>query len=406
MSAPLHLSDEDFARLRMLLAKLAGLVFDESRRESLAYSVAERLRATGAGSVGQYVELVQVAGSHERQELLDEVTIQETHFLRNPPQVRALRQHVVPELVRAAAGGDRRLRIWSAGCSTGEEPYTIAMVLRELLPSTEGWDVQVVATDVSERALRAARAGVYGARAVQLATPEELSRFFVARDDGRYEVRPEIRSLVRFRHHNLVTDALPFPPDERLDLVLCRNVTIYFSRETTRSLVSRLHGALRDGGYLFLGHAETLWQVSDEFRLVALGSGDSAAFVYRRLDGPPAEDERRRVLPDRRTADDGRPAEVERRYGPRRAWEALTRSLVPDRHEPAVAPPTAPAPGSAPASWAAPRRRSSRCGPPPTGSAARRCSRWGATTTPSCPCARRCTSSPTTGWPTSSSRWP
>jgi chemotaxis protein methyltransferase CheR len=136
-----------------------------------------------------------------------------------------------------------------------------------------------MATDVSERALEAARSGTYGARAVQLASADELARFFVARPDGRYAVRPEVRELVEFRHHNLVTEPPPFGAGERLDLVLCRNVTIYFSRETTRELVSRLHGVLRDGGYLFLGHAETLWQVSDEFRLVALGSGDGAAFV-------------------------------------------------------------------------------------------------------------------------------
>jgi chemotaxis protein methyltransferase CheR len=235
--------------------------------------------------------------------------------------------------VRAAAGGSRRLRIWSAGCSTGEEPYTIAMLLRELLPSTAGWDVEVVATDLSTRALEAARAGVYGARAVQLASPEERTRFFTERDDGRYEVRPEVRELVRFAHHNLVTEPPPFDAADRLDLVLCRNVTIYFSRDTTRELMGRLHASLRDGGYLFLGHSETLWQVSDAFRLVAIGTGDSAAYVYRRLDAPPAGAgvDHRRVLPDRRTLDE--PTLEERRTGPRRAWEAITRGLV---REPAV----------------------------------------------------------------------
>jgi chemotaxis protein methyltransferase CheR len=324
----LRLGDEDFARLRLLLSRLAGLVFDEARRDSLSFSVAERLRATGLETVAEYLALLEEPGTPERQELLNEVTIQETHFFRNPPQIRALRAHVLPELIRAAAT-DRRLRIWSAGCSTGEEPYTIAMILRELLPTTDGWDVQVIATDVSERALEAARRGVYGSRAVQLARPEELARFFVERADGRWEVRPEVRQLVTFRHHNLVTDPPP-PGADRLDLVLCRNVTIYFSRETTREVVRRLHGVLRDGGYLFLGHSETLWQVNDEFRLVAIGSGETAAFVYRRLDGPPTT-ERRSVLPDRRTADDGLPEDGERRSGPRRAWEALTRAVVPAR---------------------------------------------------------------------------
>ncbi|MCY7364274.1 MAG: protein-glutamate O-methyltransferase CheR, partial [Frankiaceae bacterium] len=290
------LDDADFARLRLLLSRAAGLVFDASRRDSLGYSIRERLRATGIASVPDYLDLVSAAGSAERQRLIDEVTIQETHFFRNPPQMRALREHVLPELLRAAAEHGRRLRVWSAGCSTGEEPYTVAMMLRELLPSTGGWDVKVLATDISEGALAAAGAAVYGPRAVQLATEAEVARFFVARADGRYQVRPEVRDLVELRHHNLVLDA---PPEDSLDLVLCRNVTIYFGRDTTRALMGRLHASLRDGGYLLLGHSETLWQVSEDFRLVALGTGEGAAYVYRRLDEPAAD--RRAVLPDRRT---------------------------------------------------------------------------------------------------------
>jgi chemotaxis protein methyltransferase CheR len=278
------------------------------------------MRESGARDVPSYLLLLEEPA--ERQRLLDEVTIQETHFFRNPPQVRALRQHVLPELLRHAEATGRRLRIWSAGCSTGEEPYSVAMMLRELLPSTAGWDVKVVATDISSRALEAARAGRYGARAVQMATPEELGRFFQPAPDGGHEVRPEVRDLVDFRHHNLVTEAVPFAPSERIDLVLCRNVTIYFGRDTTRALMSRLHHCLRDGGYLFLGHSETLWQVSEDFRLVSLGSGESAAFVYRRLDGPAAQ-ERRAVLPDRRTQDDGAPPpDPEQRVLARRAEPA------------------------------------------------------------------------------------
>jgi chemotaxis protein methyltransferase CheR len=301
----LTLTSEQFETLRRLLSNVAGLVFDDTRRESMAYSIAERLRETGLRDVPTY--LSRLDDPTERQRLVDEVTIQETHFFRNPPQVRALRQHVLPELLRHAETNGRRLRIWSAGCSTGEEPFSIAMLLRELLPSTDGWDVKVLATDVSQRALVAARSARYGARAVMNATPEELARFFVAAPDDTYEVRPEVRELVEFRHHNLVTEAVPFPSNERIDLVLCRNVTIYFSRDTTRELMKRLHTCLRDGGYLFLGHSETLWQVSDDFRLVSLGTGESAAFVYRRLDV--ATPERRAVLPDRRTGEDMKPAE-------------------------------------------------------------------------------------------------
>jgi chemotaxis protein methyltransferase CheR len=308
------LTTEQFDALRGLLSKAAGLVFEDSRKESMAYSVAERLRETGSPDVASYLLLLEHAV--ERQKLLDEVTIQETHFFRNPPQVRALRQHVLPELLRYAESHGRRIRIWSAGCSTGEEPYSIAMMLRELLPSTVGWDVKIIATDLSTRALAAARAGRYGARAVQMASAEELARFFLPGPGRQLEVRQEIRDLVEFRHHNLVTEAVPFAPGERIDLVLCRNVTIYFGRDTTRDLMVRLHEGLRDGGYLFLGHSETLWQISEDFRLVCLGTGDSAAFVYRRLD-PTAVPEQRAVLPDRRTKDEGPPRQ-ERRVQARR----------------------------------------------------------------------------------------
>jgi len=309
----LVLDDADLARLRVVLTAAAGLVFEESRRESLAYCVSERLRATGCGDLRAYLELVEQPGSAELPPLIDEVTIQETHFFRNPPQVRALRQHVLPELLRAAEGRGRRVRIWSAGCSTGDEPYSIAMALRELLPSTAGWDVKVIGTDISQGALVAARAATYGPRALQLATPEQRERFFLPTADGRHQVRPEVRELVELRHHNLVRDQ---PPDDQLDLVLCRNVTIYFSRETTRALMGRLHGALRDGGYLLLGHSETLWQVSTQFRLVALGSGDSVAFVYRRLDDGAGD--RREVLPDRRTEQELPVPDPDRRTSARR----------------------------------------------------------------------------------------
>lgn len=312
------LDDAEYARVRLLLSRAAGLVFDDARRDSMSYSIGERLQATGIATVGEYLDQVCAPGSTERQRLIDEVTIQETHFFRNPPQMRALRAHVLPELIRHASTRGKRLRIWSAGCSTGEEPYTIAMMVRELLPSTAGWDIKVLATDISENALGAARRATYGPRAVQLASAAEVARFFVPVEDGRYEVRRDVRELVELRHHNLVQDA---PPAEALDLVLCRNVTIYFSRETTRALMTRLHTTLRDGGYLFLGHSETLWQVSEDFRLVALGTGGTAAYVYRRLDEPASE--RRAVLPDRRTLDEPIPP-PDRRVSARRAWEKRT----------------------------------------------------------------------------------
>jgi chemotaxis protein methyltransferase CheR len=236
------------------------------------------------------------------------VTIPETLFFRNPPQIRALRKYVLPELLRQAADG-KKLRVWSAGCSTGEEAYTIAILIRELLPPSVDWDIKVIATDVSTRALTAGQNAHYGERAFVMTDPLDLSRWFVLDTaTGTWVVRDEVRDLVEFRHHNLVNDAPPFDEGE-VDLILCRNVTIYFDRETTRRLMKRLHTRLRDGGYLFLGHAETLWQISDDFSLVSLGD----AFVYRRLEAEPEAEERRAVLPDRRTENEPRPTRADRR---------------------------------------------------------------------------------------------
>jgi chemotaxis protein methyltransferase CheR len=305
------LTEEEFVTVARLLHDAAGLSFDDSRRESLGYSVAARMAATGTPDVSAYLALLSGTGSgQERQALLDEVTIPETHFFRNPPQIRALRTYVLPELLRQAATA-KKLRIWSAGCSTGEEAYTMAILIRELLPVSADWDIKIVATDVSTRALAAGRDAHYAERAFVMTDPTDLSRWFTI-DEARksWVVRDELRDLVEFRHHNLIRDTPPFD-DEAVDLILCRNVTIYFDRETTRRLMKRLHGRLRDGGYLFLGHAETLWQICDDFTLVPLGD----AFVYRRADQPEATDRRRWVLQDRRTEDEPRPTRADRRRG-------------------------------------------------------------------------------------------
>lgn len=291
------LSDEDFALVRDYLAEAAGLVFDHSRRPGLAGVLGERLASTRAADVPAYVALLRGPdGGQERQRLLDAVTVQETHFFRNPPQVEALRRRVLPELLRRAVGRNRPLTIWSAGCSTGEEPYTLAMLLLELSPLPDvRAATRIVATDVSAEALRLARRAVYSGRTVQTAPAAARDRWLEPCGGGAYAVRDEVRRLVELRLHNLVTEPPPFEPGE-VDLVVCRNVTIYFSRDTTKALVGRFQNVLAEGGYLLLGHSETLWQVSDAFSLVPVGD----AFVYRRVhDARSAVPAARRVVPPR-----------------------------------------------------------------------------------------------------------
>jgi chemotaxis protein methyltransferase CheR len=274
-----QLSDAEFAAVRDYLARTAGLVFDENRRAGLAVVVADRLLASGASGVAGYLAgLAGEKGDVERLRLLDGVTVQETHFFRNTPQMDALRQRVLPDLMRRAARRKRPLTIWSAGCSTGEEAYTIAMLILDLSARGPVGPVRIVATDVSAKAVLTAREATYRGRTLAMMPPSARERWLEPRPAGRWAVREQARSLVDVRVHNLVSDPPPFAAGE-VDLVVCRNVTIYFSRETTRSLIGRFHDVIAEGGYLLLGHSETLWQVSDAFTLVAMGE----AFVYRRV---------------------------------------------------------------------------------------------------------------------------
>jgi chemotaxis protein methyltransferase CheR len=277
-----RLSDADFAAVRDYLATTAGLVFDESRRAGLAVVVADRLRTSGIRNVGDYLaSLHGTEGEAERTRLLDGVTVQETHFYRNTPQMDALRLRILPDLMRRTARRERPLTIWSAGCSTGEEAYTLAMIVLELSATGAAGPIgqlpRIVATDISPEAVRTARRATYRGRTLDNVPPGARARWLVPRAGGVFAVRDEARRLVDARVHNLVTEPPPFAVGE-VDLVVCRNVTIYFSRQTTRTLIGRFHDVLGEDGYLLLGHSETLWQVSDAFTLVPMGE----AFVYRR----------------------------------------------------------------------------------------------------------------------------
>lgn len=272
------LSEAEFAALRVHLRRTAGLEFDESRRPSLAATVHERLSETGSPDVPTYLaRLRSPHGASEQQRLLDAVTIQETHFHRSRPQIEALRDQLLPPMLRRAAAEGRDLVVWSAGCSTGEEPFTLAMLALEVagrlgLPPR----VQVLATDVSTAALEVAAAATYSGRTVDLADPTAIGRWLQPEPDGSHLVRDEVRQLVTFVHHNLVTDPLPFGPGQ-VDLVVCRHVTIYFSRETTRAVVEGFREVLGPGGWLLMGPTENLWQVSESFAAVPVGE----VFAYR-----------------------------------------------------------------------------------------------------------------------------
>jgi chemotaxis protein methyltransferase CheR len=262
------MSEPRFAELCTRIEERCGLHFGDSRRASLQAAVRARMEQLGIPSPETYCSrLIEQTGDEELRSLINLVTITETCFFRDPAQFRMLRRHILPSVMRdRRPAGDRRVRIWSAGCSSGEEAYSIALTLAAMgCPPADGWMFEVVGTDVNTERLEAARRGVYSPRAVRNVEADCLQQYFRA-EGGRYRLDPSIANAVRFEYGNLVDDST-FAAD-RFDVILCKNVSIYFRPEATRSLVRRLFASLSEGGYLLLGHSESLWQMEEGFTLV------------------------------------------------------------------------------------------------------------------------------------------
>jgi chemotaxis protein methyltransferase CheR len=282
-----ELSVNEFKLFQDLVLNATGLYFSDGRRHQLAYGLDVRRAETGIPSYKEYYQYLkfQLAGQSqtrllEIQKLIDELTVQETYFFRNGPQFQVLKSYVIPEIVKLRKKDRRSIRMWSAGCSTGQEPYSIAMILMQTLPEPETWDISLLATDISHQALDLARTGVYDKKSSESVPQEYLWKYF-EKCEGGYAVRDRIKKLIKFDFHNLVTDSYSHISMVALDIIFCRNVTIYFTLDTTKKVIDRFHTKLSTPGYLFLGHSESLWKISDKFAPVEY----PGAFVYFRDPG-------------------------------------------------------------------------------------------------------------------------
>ncbi|HUQ07296.1 MAG TPA: protein-glutamate O-methyltransferase CheR [Kofleriaceae bacterium] len=255
-------SSGDTERFRGLVRSWLGLEHDDTRLGNLAGVLQDRLRATGSPDLDAYARF---AGSGDELRLLAErLTVGETFFFRNPDHFRALAEHVLPTSIRRNAA-NRRLRLLSLGCATGEEPHSIAILLREQFPELEHWEVELVGVDVNRASLARARAGRYGAWALRATPAEQLARWFTV--EGRDHVLDaRVRRMVTFVEHNLAAPAAAWWFG-RWDVVMCRNVLMYFTPALAAELVARLRQSLWPDGYLFLGHAETVRDRAEGFRL-------------------------------------------------------------------------------------------------------------------------------------------
>jgi chemotaxis protein methyltransferase CheR len=257
-------SDSEFALFATLIEREAGIHLSTAKKALLSCRLAARLRELRLASFGSYYRFVvndEQGGGCELVRLLDAVATNETHFFREPHHFELIASSLAPRWRSEAQAGrrDRRVRVWSAGCSTGEEPYTLAIQLRACLPESEGWHIEIFASDLSTKALARAEAAVYPAERLREVPHAQRRRAFLrgtGPQAGRIKVVPELRQLVRFERLNLSAPSYPMPTG--LDLVLCRNVLIYFRPELRRRVVEQLCTHLAPGGHLFLGHAESL----------------------------------------------------------------------------------------------------------------------------------------------------
>ncbi|MBN1525548.1 MAG: protein-glutamate O-methyltransferase CheR [Spirochaetales bacterium] len=268
----ISLSDKEFELFSNLIYEQSGIHFSEMNRSILETRLRERLKVSSQPDVMTYYRLIQ-ANQDEMKVLLDSVTTNLTKFFRNTGQFQALENVVIPELISINKSSSTPLiRIWSAGCSTGEEPYSIAMVLKEKLPAN--FQTEIVASDLSLKSLMIAQEAFFNEAKVEGVPHEYLLKYFEKKQGG-YQLREEIKNMVKFDYHNLKYDS----GLSNIDLLFCRNVIIYFDDAAQRAVINRFWDSMSANSFLFLGHSESLFGMETQFEFFKT----DWAVLYRKL---------------------------------------------------------------------------------------------------------------------------
>ncbi len=256
-----ELSPQQFSRFRDFIYRESGIRVDASKVTLVSNRIRRRLRAGAFTDFdAYYAHLTSPQGASELEQFLDAITTNETHFFRTPGHFEWFRGEFLTEMIQRQRQTERppALRVWSAACSTGEEPYSLAISVAENGLRLRNWKISIVGTDISEAVLKEAREGVYRERSLEEVSPMQLRRYFDALPDGTsWQVRPAVRELVEFRRHNLM-EPLRLPP---FDCVFIRNVLIYFDRDSKQVVIKNLIGALSRGGYLVVGPSEGIYDM-------------------------------------------------------------------------------------------------------------------------------------------------
>jgi chemotaxis protein methyltransferase CheR len=263
--------DPVYRQIRDLVYKISGIYKSEEKLYLLADGCGRRMKQLAVRTPREYWDRLtaQPFRDAELRELLNEVTIGETCLFRSQPQLDAVRKVILPEIVAEKTKQiTKRLRIWSAGCSTGEESYTLAMnMLEESERLLKGWTVEILATDLNDRSVETAKAGIYGDYALRNTTDYYKRKYFSMLDEKRLEVRPEVKKLVTFSRLNLQDDSRMLFM-KGMDLIFCCNVLIYFDGASKSKVINHFFSNLNFGGYFFLGTSESLMKLNDQFRLI------------------------------------------------------------------------------------------------------------------------------------------
>ena len=261
--------DKDFEYIRHRVTQSAGIHLTEAKRELVYGRLSKRLRALELDSFKEYCEILKSGDTEEFARCVNAITTNVTSFFRENHHFEYLTSVILPDLVKKNENTSKpELRIWSAGCSSGEEPYSIAIAIKEYSPTLQNWNIKILATDLNSEILDIARTGIYKVQSIENTAIARRNRWFrkgVGANDGFVRIMPEIREMVHFRKLNLTG---PWPIRKPFDIIFCRNVVIYFNNETRRNLINRFVDLLKDDGHLFVGHSESLLGVTDRLKSV------------------------------------------------------------------------------------------------------------------------------------------
>jgi chemotaxis protein methyltransferase CheR len=261
-----ELSDSNFRRFSQLVYENCGINLHDGKKELVRARLGKRLRATGCKNFNTYFKLLnEDAKGWELVHMLDAISTNQTFFFREEKHFEFLKEKVFSSYKALLP---KRLRLWSAGCSSGEEPYSLALWLTEHFEQIDSFDVKIMATDISTKVLAKAERGVYPKKQFSKIPKHQLRKYFQrggGRQEGFFRVKQPLKDMVEFQRHNLMG---PFEYENSFHLIFCRNVMIYFKRETRESLIDKFYRCLEDGGYLLIGHAESLTGIKHRFKYV------------------------------------------------------------------------------------------------------------------------------------------